>query len=192
LATTPERATVRQVTRPPEPLPGLAPDLAAAVLALAGIRNGQLVLDLTPAARLTASAAAAAGPQGRIVVLQPTTRALPPGATRAATTPAGSVEGGERLARVLAVAPQRTARELAAVLGACMPHLAGGARIAVLTKASSGRVGEGLPAVLAELGLEVLHAEGMQTPAGRLAIAVARPLLSRDAVSADAGVPPVR
>jgi len=171
------------------PVVGRVPaELAAAVLALAGVRGGDCVLDLLPAAGLAGGAAAAAGPRGRVVALVGTDSVvgvvgmdsidghqhLPDGIET--VTDLGAL-ADESVAKVLAIDPTAAARSLAPLLVAVRPLLAPGARVTVASAPNTGMLTEGLPSVLAACGLVVVHAEGLAVsslPAGRVALAVGR------------------
>ncbi len=162
------------------PVVGRVPaELAAAVLALAGVRGGDCVLDLLPAAGLAGGAAAAAGPRGRVVALVGVDsidghQHLPDGIET--VTDLGAL-GDESVAKVLAIDPTAAARSLAPLLVAVRPLLAPGARVTVASAPNTGMLTEGLPSVLAACGLVVVHAEGLAVsslPAGRVALAVGR------------------
>ncbi len=168
------------------PVLGRVPaELAAAVLALAGVRGGDCVLDLLPAAGLAGGAAAAAGPRGRVVALVGTDSVvgidsmdshqhLPDGIET--VTDLGAL-ADESVAKVLAIDPTAAARSLAPLLVAVRPLLAPGARVTVASAPNTGMLTEGLPSVLAACGLVVVHAEGLAVsslPAGRVALAVGR------------------
>lgn len=163
-------------------------ELAAAVLALAGVRGGDCVLDLLPAAGLAGGAAAAAGPRGRVVAVVGTDsvagvvgmdsvdgpQPLPDGIET--VTDLGAL-ADESVAKVLAIDPTAAARSLAPLLVAVRPLLAPGARVTVASAPNTGMLTEGLPSVLAACGLVVVHAEGLAVsslPAGRVALAVGR------------------
>jgi hypothetical protein len=156
-------------------------DLAAVVLALAGVRRGHVVLDLTPGAGLCAGAAAAAGESGVVVAVQDPGVPLPPGATVAVDEPGDAIDlpalNGSRVSRALLVAPTAEARSLERIIAATIGVLAPGARLTAVSRANTGGgIGDGLPAVLVRLGLQVAHAEGYDTPSGALAVAVAVPV----------------
>jgi hypothetical protein len=155
------------------------PDLAAVVLALAGVRRGHVVLDLNPAAGLGAGAAAAAGEGGVVIAVQPRDRPLPPGVTHAISNPSEAatlpILRGARVSRVLLVAPTTEARLLEAAVAATLPVLAPGARVTAAARANFGTIDDGLPAVLARLGLQLTHAEGYDAVTGPVALAVAVP-----------------
>ncbi len=165
------------------PVVGRVPaELAAAVLALAGVRGGDCVLDLLPAAGLAGGAAAAAGPRGRVVALVGIDgidgidghQHLPDGIET--VTDLGAL-ADESVAKVLAIDPTAAARSLAPLLVAVRPLLAAGARVTVASAPNTGMLTEGLPSVLAACGLVVVHAEGLAVsslPAGRVALAVGR------------------
>jgi len=148
-------------------------ELAAAVLAAAGVRRADRVLDLTPGAGLTAGLAAAAGPTGSVTAVLPPEADPPAGVRRAADLAA--LQRDAPFTKVLLIAPEEPARALEPVLRAVRPLLAPGARVTVAARGNTGALAEGLPAVLAACALTVVHAEGLLLPAGRAALAVGRP-----------------
>jgi hypothetical protein len=163
----------------PDPGP-VSSDLTAVVLALAGIRRGHVVLDLTPGAGIGASAAAAAGEVGLVVAVQPRDKPLPAGVRHSVASAADATTlpslRGARISRVLVVAPHVEARTLEPALSEVLPLLAPGARVTAVARANtSGSMGEGLPGLLAALGLQIVHAEGIDDESGPLAVTVAVP-----------------
>ncbi len=160
----------------------LPAELAAVVLALTGVRRGDVVLDLSPAAGLTASLAAAAGSTGSVIAHLPAHRPgdpLPPGADAVVSDPA-QLDADERPSKVVLVDPDSDARALRPLLAATRGHLAPDARVTTAARAGAGAVLDGLPAVLAGCGLLLVHAEGLSldpggdTPSRRVALAVGR------------------
>lgn len=160
-----------------EPAGQLPPELVAVVLALAGVRRGDVVLDLAPSAGLTAGAAAAAGTHGTVLVRQAENTPLPAGATASFAEVEEAVSAGLVIGKVLLAAPETEARSLAPLLLAVRPLLAPGARVTVASRSGGGAISDGLPSVLAGCGLVVAHAEGLQLGGGRgrVALAVGRP-----------------
>lgn len=162
-------------------------ELAATVFALAGVRAGDVVLDLTPAAGLTAGFVAGAGRAGRVLALRRDDDSLAgvAGATGAGvesiSEPADLAGSDVRVAKVVCVQPEAEARALTSLLLAVRPLLAPGARVTAASRSGAGALTDGLPSVLAECGLVVVHAEGMSVVLGstgqarRLALAVGRP-----------------
>ena len=161
---------------PPAPV---SADLSAALLALAGIRRGHVVLDLTPGAGLCKGASAAAGPHGLVIAHQPADLPLPIGAgcsvqnleTVLTTVPTG----GSRVARMLLTMPGVEARSLEPTIVAASSSLAPGARVTVACLPSQGAISDGLPAVLARCRLRVVHAERIDSVEGSVAVAVGVP-----------------
>lgn len=169
--------TERVPRAPAVKVPG---DLAAVVLALAGVRRGHVVLDLTPGAGLCAGAAAAAGESGVVIAVQDASTPLPAGAALSVSQPGDAIDlpalNGSRVSRALLVAPTAEAKSLERIIAATISVLAPGARLTAVSRANTGGMGDGLPAVLVRLGLQVAHAEGYDTPSGALAVAVAVPV----------------
>ncbi len=156
----------------------LPAELAAAVLALAGVRAGDVVLDLLPAAGLTAGLAAATGPGGSVLALCEPGEEAPLGATATIGAVTDLQAAQLRVGKVVLPAPAAAAPGLAELLVAVRGVLAPGARVTVAARPNGGALTEGLPAVLAACGLVVVHAEGLAVaglPGGRVALAVGRP-----------------
>jgi hypothetical protein len=161
---------------PPAPV---SSDLAAALLAMAGIRRGHVVLDLTPSAGLCRGAAAAAGAHGLVIAHQPAEQVLPLGAG-CAVQELGTVlttvpTGGSRVARMLVTLPHVDALSAEPLIGAAVSSLAPGARVTVACKPSEGRIEDGLPSVLVRCGLRVVHAERISSPEGDVTVGVGVP-----------------
>jgi hypothetical protein len=161
---------------PPAPV---SPELAAALLALAGIRRGHVVLDLTPTAGLCKGLSAAAGAHGLVIAHQDADLPLPIGAGCAVqelTTVLTTVPtGGSRVARMMLTLPAVEALNLEGMLNAAISSLAPGARVTVACRPNEGRIEDGLPSVLVRAGLRVVHAERILSPEGSVAVAVGVP-----------------
>jgi hypothetical protein len=157
----------------------VSPELTAALLALAGIRRGHVVLDLTPAAGLCKGLSAAAGAHGLVIAHQSAQAPLPLGAgcavqeleTVLMTVPTG----GSRVARLMLVLPEVEAVSMEHMLHAASGSLAPGARVTVACRPNEGRIEDGLLAVLVRAGLRVVHAERIEAPEGSVAVAVGVP-----------------
>jgi hypothetical protein len=154
-------------------------ELAAAVLAMAGIRRGHVVLDLTPTAGLCAGMAAAAGSHGLVIAHQDPELPLPLGAGCAVEDLWHTLElaptAGSRVARLVLTAPAVDARAVEETLRSAVGSLGPGARVTVVCRPSAADISSGLPAVLSRAGLRVVHAERLHASEGPVSAAVGVP-----------------